>query len=381
MKMMKIIIAPDSFKGSLTAKQVADFVEKGFRKVFPEADYLKVPVSDGGEGILQILVDATSGEKYSEFVTDPLGKKIKAEYGILGDGKTAIIEMAQASGLMLLPKEKYNPMIATTFGTGELIKAALDRGFRKFVVGIGGSATIDGGAGAIQALRVKLLDKSRKNISFGGKSLGELESIDISKMDKRIDESEIIVASDVRNPLTGKNGATNVYAIQKGASKEEVKILEKNMKHFAEIIKRDLKIDVENIPGSGAAGGLGAGLMAFFKAKSGSGFEIVKTITKLEKKIKNADLVITGEGEMDFQTEFGKAPFEVAKIAKANKIPVIAIVGNLNKISNNYKKYFENVFSITSNGISKKEAMKNAERYLIEVSEAAAKYLKRIKIK
>ncbi len=373
---MKIIITPDSFKGSLTAKQVTDFVEKGFKKIFPEADYIKIPVSDGGEGILQILVNATNGKKYSEIVTDPLGNKIKAEYGILGDGKTAIIEMARASGLMLLSKEKYNPMKATTYGTGELIKAALNRGFRKFIIGIGGSATNDGGAGVVQALGVKLLDENGKNISFGGAGLGKLESIDISEIDKRINESVIIVAGDVRNPLTGKDGATYVYAEQKGASKEEVIILEKNLKHFAKIIKRDLKIDIENIPGSGAAGGLGAGLMAFIKAKLESGFEIVNRFTNLEEKIKDSNLVITGEGEMDFQTEFGKVPVEVAKIAKANKIPVIAIVGNLKKISDKYDKYFEKIFSITSNEISKKEAIKNAEKYLIEVSEKAAKYWK-----
>ena len=374
---MKILISPDSFKGSLSAKQVADLIEKGFRKVFTEADYLKVPVSDGGEGILQILINATNGKKYSEFVTDPLGNKIKAEYGISGDEKTAIIEMARASGLMLLPKEEHNPMKATTFGTGELIKAALNKGFRRFIVGIGGSATNDGGAGAVQALGVQLLDKKGEEIPVGGAGLGKLSRIDISKIDKRIFESEIIIACDVKNPLTGKKGATFVYAEQKGASRGEVKILEKNMIHFVDIIKKDLKINVEKIPGSGAAGGLGAGLMVFLKAKLEPGFEIVKRYTNLEEKINDANLVITGEGEMDFQTEFGKAPLEVAKIAKTRKIPVIAIVGNLNKISNKYDNYFKKIFSLTSNKISKIEAMRNAENYLIEISEEAARYWKK----
>ena len=374
---MKILISPDSFKGSLSAKQVADLIEKGFRKVFIEADYLKVPVSDGGEGILQILINATNGKKYSEFVTDPLGNKIKAEYGISGDEKTAIIEMARASGLMLLPKEEHNPMKATTFGTGELIKAALNKGFRRFIVGIGGSATNDGGAGAVQALGVQLLDKKGEEIPVGGAGLGKLSRIDISKIDKRIFESEIIIACDVKNPLTGKKGATFVYAEQKGASRGEVKILEKNMIHFVDIIKKDLKINVEKIPGSGAAGGLGAGLMVFLKAKLEPGFEIVKRYTNLEEKINDANLVITGEGEMDFQTEFGKAPLEVAKIAKTRKIPVIAIVGNLNKISDKYDNYFKKIFSLTSNKISKIEAMRNAENYLIEISEEAARYWKK----
>ncbi|HHE38887.1 MAG TPA: glycerate kinase, partial [Candidatus Cloacimonetes bacterium] len=235
----------------------------------------------------------------------------------------------------------------------------------------------DGGAGAVQALGVQLLDKKGKEIPVGGAGLGKLSRIDISKIDKRIFESEIIIACDVKNPLTGKKGATFVYAEQKGASRGEVKILEKNMIHFVDIIKKDLKINVEKIHGSGAAGGLGAGLMVFLKAKLEPGFEIVKRYTNLEEKINDANLVITGEGEMDFQTEFGKAPLEVAKIAKTRKIPVIAIVGNLNKISNKYDNYFKKIFSLTSNKISKIEAMRNAENYLIEISEEAARYWKK----
>jgi len=259
---VKIVIAPDSFKGSLTALEAANAIEDGFRRVFPEAEIVKVPMADGGEGTVQSLVDATGGRIVKRIVTGPLGDKVEAQFGILGDGKTAVIEMASASGLPLIPPHKRNPMVTTTYGTGELIKAALDMDCRKFIIGIGGSATNDGGGGMAQALGVKLLDKDGNDIPFGGKGLLKLNRIDISTLDPRIAESEIVVACDVDNPLTGPRGAARVYSPQKGATPEMVEILEKALERFAEVVKRDLGKDVKNIPGAGAAGGLGAGLMA-----------------------------------------------------------------------------------------------------------------------
>jgi len=322
---VKIVIAPDSFKGSLTAIEVADAIEQGIREIFPKAEIVVVPMADGGEGTVQCLVNATGGKVLREEVINPLGKKINASYGILGDRKTAVIEMAEASGLTLISSEERNPLITTTYGTGQLMKSALNRGCKKMIIGIGGSATNDGGAGMIQALGVHLLDKQDKEIGFGGAELMNIHHIDISQMDKRISKLEILVASDVKNPLCGPSGATRVYGPQKGATEEMMVILEEALAHFAQIMDKALHKYVKDIPGAGAAGGLGAGLMAFLDAKLQPGIEIIIKAVKLEEAVKNADLVITGEGKIDGQTIYGKVPVGVAKIAKKYHVPVTAI--------------------------------------------------------
>lgn len=384
---MKIIIAPDSFKENLSALEVAKLIEKGIRRVYPKAKIVKVPMADGGEGTVQSLVDATKGKMIKKEVTGPLGKKVKASYGILGDnlprqvgGKTAIIEMASASGLPLVPKKRRNPLITTTYGTGELIKAALDRGCRKIIVGIGGSATVDGGAGMTQALGVRLLDRKGRKIGFGGGALGNLEKIDVSKLDKRIKKTEVLVASDVDNPLTGPKGAARVYAPQKGATPSMVKRLEKNLKRYASIIKRDLKKDIKDIPGTGAAGGLGAGLVAFLNAKIRLGVDIVIETVKLEKYLKDANLVITGEGKMDAQTIYGKTPIGVAKIAKRYNIPVVAIVGEVGEgIEKVYKHGIDGIMTTTPYPMTHSQAMKKSSHLIPDASEQLMKLL-RIKV-
>ena len=322
---MKIVVAPDSFKGSLTAIEVSDAIEQGIREVFPEAEIVKIPMADGGDGTVQCLVNATGGKILREKVTAPLGDEVLASYGILGDKKTAVIEMAEASGLTLVPEGRRNPLMTTTYGTGQLIKAALDQGCRKMIIGIGGSATNDGGAGMLQALGVKLLNQEGKEVGFGGGELKKIVKIDIGCMNSRLSDIKVLVASDVNNPLCGPQGASRIYGPQKGATPEMIKKLDESLSYFAELIKRDLNKDVKDIPGAGAAGGLGASLMAFLDAELRPGIEIMIEIVKLEQAIQDADLVITGEGKIDSQTIYGKAPIGVAKIAKKYNIPVIAV--------------------------------------------------------
>ena len=286
-------------------------------------------MADGGEGTVQSLVDATDGQLLVERVTDPLGNEIDAEYGILGDGTTAVIEMAAASGLTLVSPSQRNPLLTTTYGTGQLIKAALDRGCRKLIIGIGGSATNDGGAGMAEALGAKLLTSDGEPISPGGGGLGALGTIDLSELDPRLASTVTVVACDVDNPLTGDRGAARVYGPQKGATPEMVETLDANLGHFAAVIQRDTEKVVGEIPGAGAAGGLGAGLIAFLNAELKSGVEIVIDAVQLERQLEGADLVVTGEGEINFQTVFGKTPVGVAKLAKQHGIPVIAIAGSI----------------------------------------------------
>jgi len=356
---VKIVIAPDSFKGSLSAKEVADNIEKGIRKIYQDAEIVKVPLADGGEGTVEALVDATGGRIVKLFVTGPLGEKVEGFYGILGDGKTAVIEMAAASGLPLVTADKRNPMITTTYGTGELIKSALDRGCRDFIIGIGGSATNDGGAGMLQALGVKLLDEMGKELPRGGGSLIKLNKIDISCIDERLKNSRFIVACDVDNPLCGPNGASYVYGPQKGATKEMVEKLDEALKHYGNMIRKYLKKDVMNIKGAGAAGGLGAGLMAFFNAELKPGVDIVIEKTRLREIIKDADFVIIGEGKIDSQTVYGKTPSGVAKLAKEFDIPVIAIAGCVSDDAQvNHEYGIDAMFSIVNYPIDIEDALK-----------------------
>lgn len=373
---MKIVLAPDSFKESMTAKEACEAIEKGLRKVMDNLECIHVPMADGGEGTTQSLVDATGGKFYTVEVTGPLGERKEAIFGILGDEKTAILEMAEASGLEILPREKRDATITTTYGTGELIKAALDKGVETILIGIGGSATNDGGAGMVQALGGKLLDRVGNEIGFGGGELAKLEKIDIANLDKRLKDVKIIVACDVQNPLTGPTGASHVFGRQKGANEEQREQLDKNLKHYAEIIRRDLGKDVETIPGAGAAGGLGAGLMAFLSAELRKGIDIVIEYSKLEDKIQGADYVITGEGSIDGQTRFGKTPYGVAKVAKKYDIPVIALAGNVGKdIDVLYDYGFTAIFSILPRVETLEKAINNGKENIQYISENLGRVL------
>lgn len=374
---MKIVIAPDSFKESMTANEVCDAVKKGMKKILTDAEFIRVPMADGGEGTTQSLTDATGGKIYFEECTGPLGEKVKAKLGLLGNGHIAVLEMASASGLELVPRSKRNPMITTTYGTGELIKKALDFGVKTIIVGIGGSATNDGGAGMIQALGGKLLDKDGKNIGFGGGELSKLEKIDLTELDPRVKNTKFIVASDVQNPLTGETGASNIFSRQKGATEEMVVILDNNLRKFAEIIRRDVGKDVENIPGSGAAGGLGAGLMAFLNAELKKGIDIVIEYSRLEEKIKDADLVITGEGNIDGQTRFGKTPYGVVSVAKKYGIPTITVAGGIGKdIDILYDYGFDAIFSVMQKVESLDDAIKNGKINMEKTAENIGRLIK-----
>lgn len=358
------VIAPDSFKGSMSAMEVCDAIEKGIKKVLPEAECIKVPMADGGEGTVQSLVDATKGTICRAEVSDPLGRKIIAEYGISGDGETAFIEMASASGLYLLTEGERNPLITTTYGTGELVKSALDRGVKKIILGIGGSATNDGGAGFAQALGVKFLDEKGDSLPPGGAALANLHDIDISGMDIRLKSKtiEIEAACDVTNPLCGEKGASVVFGPQKGATSAMIKTLDKALFHYSNIIENRFCCSIRDVSGSGAAGGLGAGLLAFTDAHLKSGVDIVIDYTGLREVIKRADYVITGEGKIDKQTLYGKTPFGVARIARQEKKKVIAIAGSVGKgIDELYVKGFDAIFSILPSPMTLDEAMKTGK--------------------
>ena len=279
---MKIVIAPDSYKESLSATEVAQAIEKGFREIFPDAQYVSVPVADGGEGTVEAMIAATHGSAHSALVTGPLGEKVNASWGMSGDGKTAFIEMAAASGLALVPPDKRNPLITTSRGTGELILQALDSGASNIIIGIGGSATNDGGAGMVQALGAKLCDANGTEMGYGGGSLNSLNTIDVSGLDPRIKNCAIRVACDVTNPLVGELGASRIFGPQKGATEALILELDRNLAHYADIIKKSLGVDVKNVPGAGAAGGMGAALMAFLGAELKSGIEIVTQALNLE---------------------------------------------------------------------------------------------------
>ncbi len=326
---MNILAAPDSFKGSLTALEAAENIKKGIKNFDQNINVDILPMADGGEGTVQSLVDATDGEIIKKEVTGPLGEKVEAFYGILGDQKTAVIEMAAASGLPLIPAAKRNPLKTTTYGTGELIASALDHGVEKIIVGIGGSATNDAGVGMAQALGAEILDKNGKQIAFGGEKLAEIKEINLENLDSRITEVEFLTACDVDNPLFGRNGAAYVYAPQKGADQYMVEKLDNNLRHFNEVVKKELGKNVNKIPGAGAAGGLGAGLVAFLGAELKAGVEIILDLINFEKRLNGIDLVITGEGMLDGQSIYGKTPVGVAKKAKEKGIPVIALAGTL----------------------------------------------------
>ncbi|MDR3426845.1 glycerate kinase [Silvimonas sp.] len=358
---MKIVIAPDSYKESLSALEVAIQIEAGFREVFPSADYLKMPMADGGEGTVQAMVEATQGRRIEVTVTGPSGEPVAAFYGLTGDGRTAVIEMAAASGLALLTPAQRNPLFTTSYGTGELIRAALDAGARHFILGIGGSATNDGGVGMAQALGARFITAEGKELGRGGAALAHLANIDLAGLDPRLAQSAIEVACDVDNPLTGPNGASAVFGPQKGATPEMVRQLDANLAHYAGIIQRDLGLDVNNVAGAGAAGGMGAGMLAFLQGRLRAGGDIVAEAVGLDAAIRNADLVITGEGRMDGQTIHGKTPMAVALVAQRHGVPVIGIAGSLSgDVAVVYQHGIDAVFSVLHSASTLDEALVQA---------------------
>ncbi|SFN09960.1 glycerate kinase [Izhakiella capsodis] len=358
---MKIVIAPDSYKESLSALQVATEIENGFREIFPDADYIKIPVADGGEGTVEAMVAATNGTRIRLRVTGPLGKPVDAFYGLSGDGNCAFIEMAAASGLELVPSAERDPLVTTSYGTGELIRHALDRGVEHVIIGIGGSATNDGGAGMVQALGAKLLDKRQQQIAPGGAALSELTRIDLREFDPRVARCRFEVACDVSNLLLGPEGASAVFGPQKGATPALVKQLDAALGHYAQIIRRDLNQDVVSLPGGGAAGGMGVALHVFCHAELRRGIEIVTEALGLDALVKDASLVITGEGRIDSQTIHGKVPVGVARIAKRYNKPVIAIAGSLTTdVGIVHQHGMDAVFSIIYTICTLDDALKNA---------------------
>lgn len=353
---MKILVCPDSFKDSLDAIEVAKAIEVGIKRTNEEYIIEKIPLADGGEGSLDVLINNAKGQYKKVIVKDPLFREIEASYGIIEE--TAVIEMARAAGLDLLKPDERNPMLTSTYGVGELIKHALDQGIRKFIIAIGGSATNDCGIGVAKALGVKFLDKSGESIEPTGKGLASLHKIDNSTIDKRILSSEIKVMCDVNNPLYGKNGAAYVYAKQKGANDEMINVLDDNLRHFSQIVEKTYKKDISKVPGSGAAGGLGAGLMVFLNGALVSGFSTISDILSLEGYIKSSDLIITGEGRIDSQSLNGKVVIEVSKIAKKYQKPVIAFVGSYEgDLSSFHALGLTSVFSILHSPINLEDAL------------------------
>jgi len=365
---MKILIAPDSFKGSLTAKEVATSIKRGIENVSKESvKTVSLPLADGGEGTMFNLVESTNGYIHNTLVSNPLGKEIKASYGITGDGTKAIIELASASGLQTLKDEELDPCITSTYGTGELILDALEKGIRSFIICLGGSATNDCGVGLLKAIGYQFFDKDGKEIDSGGASLSKLKMIDDSNIDKRIKQSEIQVAFDVTNPLVGKNGASNVFGPQKGASKKTVAILDKALFQFAKCVEKYNGKKVYNLKGGGAAGGTAAGLYGLLDVELKSGFEIVKETLDLNELFEKEkfDLVFTGEGKIDNQTAYGKTISGVVKLSKYYNVNTIAIVGSIeNNLCELYNQGLTAAFSIVNAPMSLENSMKEAKHLI-----------------
>ncbi|MBT4888298.1 MAG: glycerate kinase [Rhodospirillales bacterium] len=375
---MKIVIAPDSFKGNLTSLEVAKAIEKGVQRVLPKANCVKVPMADGGEGTVQSLVDAMGGKFVYRKVSGPDGVVIRARYGLLADKLTAVIEMAEASGLPLIAESERNPLTATSHGTGELIIDAINKGAQKIIIGIGGSATNDGGAGMAQALGVKFLDSRGREIRTlaAGGMLNRIADINMENIHVGLKKCKIIVASDVDNPLCGKRGASYVFGPQKGATPAMVKRLDSNLNHFARLIKNRLNINVRSLKGAGASGGLGAGLVAFAGAKLQSGVDIVMQATDFESHLNKADLVITGEGRVDFQTAFGKTPAGIAKVAKKHKVPVIAIGGGLSDDASGVFNFgIDGLDSAIARDMPLQEALAGSRKFISNAAERAMRMI------
>ena len=373
---MKIVIAPDSFKDSLSAEKVADAIAAGLADVMPHAQLVKCPMADGGEGTVEAIVAAGNGQLRRNHVQGPLGAPVEAHWGWLPDSHTAIIEMAEASGLQLLKPEQRNACITSTFGTGELIKAALDAGARRVILAIGGSATNDAGAGALQALGLGLFDAQGNHLPRGGMALAHVARIELSDLDPRLAEVRFEIAADVNNPLCGEHGASAIFGPQKGASAEQVRLLDQALGHFADHCANVLPKDVRHEPGSGAAGGLGFAAKAFFGAQFRAGVEVVAELVGLAEAVKGADLVITGEGRFDAQTLRGKTPFGVASIARAEGVPVVVLAGTLGE---GYQALYEHginaAFAIASGPMTLQDACARAAPLLTDRARDIARLL------
>ena len=376
---MKIfVLAPDSFKESMTAEQACAAMQRGIVKALPDAQFIYVPMADGGEGTVDALVDARNGRKVELDVSGPfIQQKVQSYFGLIENDQTAVIEMALANGIHLIESSQRNPLLTSTLGTGEIIKAALELSVSKIIIGLGGSVTNDAGAGMAQALGAKFLDENGQAVQVGGGQLAQIQSIDLSQLDPRLKSTEIVIASDVNNPLCGENGASHVFAPQKGATSEMVEVLDQNLSHFADLVAQHIGQDFQDIAGAGAAGGLGFGLMAFAGAKIRSGVEIVIEETGLSEKIDQADYVFTGEGGIDFQTKFGKTPFGVAQVAKLFNKPVIAFAGYVGKgIEELYDEGFTAIFGIVDGACDLHTALKNGEKNLERCCVNVVKVLK-----
>ena len=374
---MKIVIAPQTFKGSISALDAANAMRDGVLRVVPDAEVALVPVADGGDGTLETLVEGSEGQIHRIEVTGPLGERRTAEWGAMGDGVTAVIEMARTSGLALVPEEKRNPLVTTTFGLGEAIHQAMNAGFRHFIIGIGGSATNDAGAGMAQALGVRLLDDGGNELAHGGAALSALHAIDMSGLDATISECEFLVACDVNNPLTGPTGASAIYGPQKGATPEMIELLDAALTRFAEVVKRDIGAEISDVAGSGAAGGLGGGLIAFVDGQLRAGVDIVLDTVRLDDLLPGADLVITGEGSMDHSTIYNKAPVGVAARAKRLGIPVIGVSGSLGTgFQDVHQHGIDALTSIAPGPVTLDEASQRAAELIADATEQVMRLLK-----
>ena len=373
---MKIVIAPQEFKESLRGIEIAQAMREGVSRVWPDAETLLVPVADGGDGTLQSLVDASDGKVMTATVDDPLGRPIEAVWGALGDGRTAVIEMARSSGLALLKPEERDPLVTTTCGVGQLMSLALDAGYRHLIIGIGGSATNDGGAGMAQALGANLLDADGTELVRGGGALAHLRRIDVSGLDSRLADTKIDVACDVNNPLCGETGAAEIFGPQKGADAETVAYLDDALQRYGELLQHDLGRDVMEVPGAGAAGGLGAGLMAFTGAQLRPGADIVIDALDLDARLEGASLVIVGEGQTDRSTVFNKAPVAVAQRAKARGIPTVAISGSLGDgFEQIHDHGIDAAFSILDHCMTLEDAMSGTAELVADATEQVCRAL------
>ncbi|MBN4064201.1 glycerate kinase [Dehalococcoides mccartyi] len=372
--MKKVVLAPQGFKESLTGMEIAKAMSIGVKKVWPEAETVLIPVADGGDGTLQALVDSSDGEVRTAQVQDAIGRTIDAQWGALGNGTTAVIEVASAVGLARLTKDERDVRNASTYGVGQLFMEALDAGFTDFIIGVGGSATNDGGAGMIQAMGGKLTDEDGKDIDRGGIALSKLANIDVTNLETRMAGANVVVACDVNNPLCGTRGASAIYGPQKGATSEDIQDLDAALANFAEVIAKDLHTDVADIPGAGASGGLGAGLMGFFDARLRLGADIVLDAVNIDKHLKDADLVIVGEGQFDRSTVFNKSPVAVAQRAKRRGTPVIGIAGSL---GGGFREVHEHgidaIFSLVNRPMSLKTAMDDTKRLVAIATEEACR--------
>lgn len=375
--MHTFVLAPDSFKESMSAEQACQAMQRGVLQVFPDACCIAVPMADGGEGTVEALLRSLDGQGITCIVTGPLvTQQVSTYFAIVDYGRTAVLEMAKANGIHLLAAEQRNPMLTSTYGTGEMIKQALDRGIEKIIVGLGGSVTNDGGAGMAQALGVQFFNSTGEAIQVCGGNLDQINQIDISQLDARLKNTEILIASDVNNPLCGPNGASAIFGPQKGATPEMVQQLDLNLNHYANLVEASLGISIKNVAGSGAAGGLGFGLMAFAGAKLQSGVELIIEQSRLAEKIAQADYVLTGEGKIDSQTALGKTPFGVAQVAQQFNKPVLAFAGLVGEgIESLFDAGFTQIVGINPPDCSLEEALKNGE---VNLEKAVSKTIKNI---